>query len=674
ADDKRGSHLALTLERLAHVAGQRVQRIGLSATQRPIETVARLLVGAGRSRADFSPRCTVVDVGHRRALDLALELPEDELAAVASTEQMGQILDRVAAHVRAHRTTLVFVNTRRLAERVAHLLGERLGGDLVAAHHGSLSKDRRLRVENRLRAGELRALVATASLELGIDVGPVELVCQLGSPRSLATFLQRVGRSNHTRTGIPRGVLYPTSRDELVECAALLHGVRAGRLDALVVPRAPLDILAQQVIAECAAEEWSEDALFDLLRRAAPFAELTRGEYDEVLDLVSAGIHTGRGRRGAYVHRDEVNGLLRGRRGARLAALTSGGAIPEVADYRVVAEPDDTPVGSVDEDFAIDSMVGDVFLLGTSSWRIRRVEPGTVRVVDAHGAPPSVPFWLGEAPGRTAELSDEVSQLRAQVEQRLQDGDAAAARAWLRAECGLDTDAAGQIVAYLGAALASLGALPTRHTIVLERFFDESGGMQLIGHAPFGARLNRAFGLALRKRFCVTFDFELQAAASDDAIMLSLGLEHSFPLADVPRFLASPTVQDVVQQAVLTSPLFAARWRWNLNRSLVVLRRRGGRKNPPPIQRMEADDLMAAVFPAAAACQENVNGPIEIPDHVLVRQTMHDTLTEGLDVDGLERLLSGMETGAVGVQVRDVTDPSALAHEILTSKPYTFLD
>lgn len=680
AGNKRGSHLALTLERVTHIAEQRPQRIGLSATQRPIETVARLLVGAGpdRSRPDGTPRCEIVDVGHRRELDVTLELTDDELSAVASSEQMGQILDRIAAHVRAHRTTLVFVNTRRLAERVAHQLGKRLGEGMdvtVAAHHGSLSKDRRLRVENRLRAGELRALVATASLELGIDIGPVELVCQLGSPRSLATFLQRVGRSNHTRTGIPKGVLYPTSRDELVECAALLHGVRSGRLDALIVPDAPLDILAQQVVAECAAEEWSEAALFELVRGAAPFAELTRADFDAVLELVSAGIHTGRGRRAAYLHRDEVNGLLRGRRGARLAALTSGGAIPEVGDYRVVAEPDDTLVGTVNEDWAIESMAGDVFLLGTSSWRIRRVEPGTVRVVDAHGAPPSVPFWLGEAPGRTLELSEEVSSLRAEVERRLQDGDTEAARAWLRAECGIDQSAAEQIVAYLGAALAALGALPTLDTIVLERFFDESGGMQLIGHAPFGARLNRAFGLALRKRFCVTFDFELQAAASDDAILLSLGLEHSFPLEDVPKFLASPTVEDVVRQAVLTSPMFAARWRWNLNRSLAVLRMRGGRKNPPPIQRMEADDLMAAVFPTLAACQENVApGPIEIPDHPLVRQTMTDCLHEAMDVDGLRELVRGVESGRIRVVVRDTTEPSVLAHEILNGAPFTFLD
>ena len=550
-----------------------------------------------------------------------------------------------------------------------------LGDGQVAAHHGSLSRDRRQRVEARLRDGDLRALVATASLELGIDIGPVELVCQIGSPRSFATFLQRVGRSNHSRNGVPAGLLYPTTRDELVECAALLRGARSGRLDRLRIPQCPLDILAQQVVAECAAAEWVAGDLLSLVRGAAPFASVSAEDFAEVAELVSEGIRTGRGRRAAYLHRDQVSGELRGRRGARIAALTSGGAIPELGDYRVLAEPDDTVVGSVNEDWAIESMAGDVFLLGTTSWRIRRVEPGIVRVVDAQGAPPSVPFWLGEAPGRTVELSEEVCAIRSAVGERLSAAGPCGCGRWLAAECGIGEAAAETIVAYLGAGLAQLGVLPTMDTIVLERFFDEAGGMQLVGHAPFGARLNRALGLALRKRFCVTFDFELQAAASDDAILLSLGPQHSFPLDRVPKFLASGTVEEVVRQAVLTSPMFAARWRWNLNTSLAVLRMRGGRKNPPAIQRMEADDLMAAVFPTLAACQENVApGPLEIPDHLLVRQTLEDCLREAMDIDGLKELVAGIESGRVTVVVRDTTEPSVLAHEILNGRPFTYLD
>ncbi|HEY7106333.1 MAG TPA: DEAD/DEAH box helicase [Acidimicrobiia bacterium] len=667
ARDKRGAHLALTLERVEALCEKPPQRVGLSATQKPVETVARLLVGA-------RPLPQIVDAGHQRELDLALELPEGELEAVMSAEQMGDVLDRIAELVGEHRTTIVFVNTRRLAERMAHQLGERLGDGAVAAHHGSLSKDRRYRVESRLRAGDLRALVATASLELGIDIGPVELVCQIGSPRSIATFLQRVGRSNHSRAGTPKGRLFPTTRDELVECAALLTAVRAGKLDAIQLPHVPLDILAQQIVAETAAHEWRTDDLYALVTRAAPFADLTRDDFDAVLRLVSDGILTGRGPRGAYVHHDAVNGEVRGRKGARLAALTSGGAIPESGDYRVVAEPDDTFIGTVNEDWAVESMAGDIFLLGTHSWQIRRIEAGVVRVRDAGDAPPTVPFWMGEAPARTDELSAEVSDLRARVDAFLTTGDPDGARTWLMEAAGIAPEAATMIVDYLAVGRAVLGVVPTLESIVFERFFDETGGMQLIVHAPYGGRINRALGLALRKRFCRTFNFELQAAATDNAVILSLGPHHSFPLGDVPSYLDSHAVEDTLEHAILDAPMFQARWRWNLNRSLMVLRFRGGRKNPPPIQRMEADDLMVAVFPQAAACQDNQVGPIEIPDHVLVRQTIADTLHEALDADGLRALLEGIEQGDVTVRFAETTEPSVLAHEILTARPYAFLD
>ncbi len=676
ARDKRGSHLALTLERLGDLGDERPVRVGLSATQRPIEAMARFLVGEGegRSRADGSPMCEVVDVGHRRELELRLEIPDGELEAVASQEQLDSVLEKIAAQVLENQTTLVFVNTRRMAERLAHLLEEKLGADAVASHHGSLSRERRLAVEARLRAGELRALVATASLELGIDVGPVELVCQVGSPRSLATFIQRVGRSGHTRGATPRGRLYPMTRDELVESAALLRGVRAGRLDTIEPPEAPLDILAQQIVAACAAAPWNEDDLFQLVRRAAPFARLRREEFDEIVVLLAEGITTGRGRRAAYLHRDAVNGILRGRRGARLAALTSGGAIPETADYRVVASPSDTFVGTVNEDWAIESMAGDVFLLGSTSWRIQRVETGIVRVEDAQGAPPTIPFWLGEAPARTRELSDEVSALRAGVAEALDRGGTAEAGRQVERECGLGAGAARQLVTYLAVSRVALGAMPTRRRLVIERFFDETGGMQLVVHSPLGGRINRGLGLALRKRFCRNFNFELQAAANDDAVVLSLGPHHSFPIEDVPRFLNSRTIEEVLSQAVLNSPMFTARWRWNLNRSLAVLRQRGGKRNPPAIQRMEADDMMAAIFPGLAACQEHQAGPIEIPDHPLVRQTMHDCLHEAMDIDGLRDVVGGMESGGIDVAFADTTEPSPLAHEILSARPYTFLD
>ncbi len=704
ARDKRGSHLALTLERLEGICAQRPVRVGLSATQRPIETIARLLVGVGPGREDAGgrPLCAIVDVGHQRPLDIAIELPEEELGAVASREQLDDIVGRIAGHVRAHRTTLVFVNTRRMSERIAHMLAEKLGDDWVMAHHGSLSRERRTLVESRLRAGELRCLVATASLELGIDIGPIDLVCQIASPRSLATFLQRVGRSGHRRGATPKGRLFPMTRDDLVECSALLAGLWAGRLDAIEPPVAPLDILAQQLVAECAARETltgsagrperpqtpraggyaaeagsgvSEDDLYHLVRRAAPFASLSRNDFDDVVDLLSSGIVTGRGTAGAYLHRDRVHGVLRARRGARLAALTSGGAIPESGDYRVVAEPDEALVGSVNEDWAIESMAGDVFLLGSNSWRVTRVSAGTVRVVDAQGTPPSVPFWLGEAPGRTRELSEEVSALRSTVDDALARGDREGGVTAVVTRCGVSAEVATQVVAYLAAARAALGLLPTREHIVLERCFDESGGTQIVVHAPFGARLNRGLGLALRKRFCATFDFELQAAASDDAVRLSLGPQHSLPLEDVPRFLSSASVEEVLRRAVIFSPMFPVRWRWTLTRSLTVLRFKGGRRNPAPLQRMQSDDVMGAVFPALVACQnENPTGPVEPPDHPLVRQTMHDCLHEAMDVDSLRTLVGDIERGTVSVTCRDTTEPSVLAHEILNGHPYTFLD
>ena len=688
AKDKRGSHLAVSLERLDRLVdaeGGRLQRIGLSATQRPLEVVARLLGGVREGR----PEPVILDCVRHRKLDVALELPNDELDTVASRAQFSQVLDAIAAQVMAHQTTLIFVNTRRLAERVAHLLAERLGGEdygldeadqMVASHHGSLSAERRRRVEDRLRAGDLRALVATASLELGLDIGPVEMVCQLGSPRAIATFLQRVGRANHSVNGVPAGRLYPMTRDELVECAALLSAVAQGDLDVLEPPVAPLDIAIQQIVAEVAArEEMDLDELFDLVRGAAPFAELTRASFDEVVELASRGILTGRGRRGAHLHLDVINNKVRARPGARLAALTSGGAIPETGDYRVVLDPEGITIGAVHEDFAIESVPGDIFLLGTHSWRVAKVETGTVRVVDAAGAPPTVPFWLGEAPARTRELSGAVGALRAEVEGCLDGAEPAAGRAaataLLRRIDGVEEEAAAQIASYLGASREALGALPTTTHLVIERFFDDVESTQLVVHSPLGGRINRALGLGLRKRFCVTFDFELQAAADDDSITIALGPHHSFPLTQVPSMLSAASIEDVVTQAVLPHPMLAARWRWNLGRALIVPRSMGAKRRPIHLQRMEAEDLLAAAWPSLAACQENATGgPIPIPDHVLVRQAIRDVLSEPLDLDGAREVVAKMASGEITVSFVESAEPSPMALGILNGRPYTFLD
>ena len=670
AGDKRGAHLALSLERLEHLVleagGTRPQRIGLSATVRPIETAARLLVGTDR------PLPAIIDVGQRRDLDLAVEVLRDELGAVCTHEQWGEIYDRVAELARAHRSTLVFVNTRRLVERVTLHLAERLGQDAVAAHHSSLSRQRRFAAEQRLKSGDLSVVVATASLELGIDVGAVDLTCLLGSPRSIATGLQRVGRSGHAFGATPKGRIFPLTRDQLVECAALVRAARRGELDRLAFRRAPLDVLSQQIVAACSAEEWDEDRLYALCRRAAPYAELERADFDAVVDMLSEGIGTKRGRAGTRIHRDAVGRRLKGRRGARLAALTSGGAIPDNANYDVVLEPDETLIGSVDEDFAVESMAGDVMLLGNTSWRIRRVESGKVRVEDAGGAAPTIPFWLGEGPARTRELSAEVAAVREEVARRLPDPEAAAR--WLMDEGALDQRGAELARDYIAAGHAALGAVPTLDTVVAERFFDEAGGQQLIIHAPFGGRINRAWGMALRKRICQSFDFELQAAATDDGVLLSLGPQHSFPLESIFAMVHPSGVEKLLTDAALQAPMFATRWRWNASRSLALLRWQGGRRVPPYLQRMRAEDLLVSVFPAQLGCQDNAVGPIEIPDHPLVSETLRDCLTEAMDAQGLKQKLEAIFSGKIQRVARETPEPSVFSHEILNANPYAYLD
>src|SRR6202521_428013 len=654
ADDKRGAHLTLSLERLEALAYRPPVRIGLSATQKPIEEIAHFLTGNGR------PDPVIVNVGHKRQLDLAIEVPGSALGAVATNEMWDQIYDRVVELVGQHRSTLLFVNTRRLAERVSHQLAERLGEEHVAAHHGSLSRKLRLTAEKKLKEGQIKVLVATASLELGIDVGTVDLVGEISSPRAIAVALQRVGRSGHWRGAVPKGRFFVTTRDDLFECAALVRAIRQGDLDRLIIPDSPLDVLAQQIVAACASvriggedagagnEGWDEDELFALVRRAYPYRDLSRKTFNEVLEMLAEGIAARRGRYGAYLHRDRVNGKLRARRGSRLAAITSGGAIPDNSLYTVIAEPEGSVVGTVDEDFAVESNRGDIMLLGNTSWMIRRVETnsGRVLVQDAHGAPPSVPFWRGEAPARTQELSEHIGNLRQGISAMLPhtspvgfsatQPEVAAAVSWLKEECSLDDSGATQTIEYILQGRAVLGAVPTQTTVIAERFFDEGGGMQLVIHAPFGGRINKAWGLSLRKRFCVGFNFELQAAATDNGLNIALAEQHSFPLGDVFHFLQADTVQPILEQAALVSPIFAARWRWDANRALALLRFQNGKKVPPQIQRMRSEDLLASVFPDAAACLENIEGDRKIPDHPLVGEVMKDVLTEAMDVDGLK--------------------------------------
>jgi ATP-dependent helicase Lhr and Lhr-like helicase len=694
ADDKRGAHLTLTLERLDALArgenrlspgslitGRSLapQRIGLSATQNPIELVARFLGGRRDSEV------AIVQVGRDRVLDLGIEVPKDELGSVATNAIWDDIYDRMAELAQQHRSTLVFVNTRAMVERLAFCLGERLGVENVGAHHGSLSRKLRLEAERKLKAGEIKLLIATASLELGIDIGSIDLVCQVNSPRAIAAAMQRVGRAGHWRGATPKGRFFATTRDDLMEFAALVRAMRAGVLDRLEIPACPIDVLMQQVVAACAAEPWEEDALFEVLRRAHPYQELTRETYEQVLCLLTEGIESSRGRYGSYLLRDRVNGRIQSRRGARTIAVSNGGTIPDTALYSVIVQPEGVQIATLDEDFAVESSAGDVIQLGNTSWRIQRVESaGRVLVEDAHGQPPTVPFWRGEAPQRTFELSQFLCGLREEIDARTGNvlpgyisqthPQVAETVAWLKQECSVDDAGAEQMVGYIAAGRSVLGAVPTLKTLIAERFFDEGGGMQLILHAPFGGRINKAWGLALRKRFCRGFNFELQAAATDNGLNISLAEQHSFPLSDVFNFLTEQTVTELLEQASLDSPIFRARWRWDAGRSLQLLRFHHGKRIAPQVQRTRSDDLLASVFPQVAACQENIEGDIQIPDHPLIQEVMKDVLTEAMDLEGLIQLLAGIRQGTVRCLAVDSTTPSAFAHELLNANPYAFLD
>jgi Lhr-like helicase len=667
AGSKRGSHLMLSLERLQALCERPLVRIGLSATVKPLQEMARFLIGQRDQAVE------VIDAGHVRDRDLAIEMPRSPLTAVMPTEVWGEMYDRLAELVHQHRTTLIFVNQRRIAERVARHLAERLGEAHVTAHHGSLAREHRLQAEQRLKQGELKALVATSSLELGIDIGDIDLVCQLGSPRAVNAFLQRVGRAGHAIGAVPKGRLFPLALDDLLECTALLDAVARGELDRIRVPDKPLDALAQQIVAETACREWQLDALYECCRRAQPYRELTLREFEQVVQMLADGYSTRRGRRGAYLHYDAVNRVLRARRGARLAAVTNAGVIPDQFDYEVVLLPEEHRVGTLNEDFAFESLPGDIFQLGNASYRIVKVETGKVMVEDAKGQPPTMPFWLGESLGRTDELCEAVSRICETADTLLNDGVPACER-WLREGLHLPAAAAQQLALYLAAARAALGVLPSRQRIVFERFFDEVGDTHLVIHSPYGSRINKAWGLALRKRMCRKFNFELQASALEDSIVLSLGPTHSFALEEVRHYLKSASARDVLIDALLDSPMFGTRWRWNATASLAVRRMNGGRKVPPQFQRSDAQDLLTVVFPDQLACAENVVGEREIPDHPLVTQTLHDCLHETMDADGFERLLARIEADEVGITTRDLASPSPLSHAILNARPFAFLD
>ena len=674
AGDKRGTHLSLSLERLDYLCGKKLQRIGLSATQKPIELVGEILVG---NRLKGGDTLCIVDTGSHRKMDISIETGEEALGAITTHEYWDSLYKQFLHSIEAHRSTIIFTHTRRLVERISHQLSEKLGKDKVAAHHGSLSKESRFKAENALKSGDIRVIVASASLELGIDVGEVDLVIHVGAPRSLTSLIQRIGRSGHWKGAIPKGIIFPLTRDELMLSAAAVLAIKQGELDTLVVQEKPLDILAQIIVSEASCAEIGIQTLWEMVKGSFYYRNLCRKEFDEIIHMLSEGIATSKGRRSAYLHLDRVNQIVRGRRGAKLAAITSGGSIPEMADYEVIEEPSEMHVGKVHEDFAIESQAGDIFLLGNKSWRIRRLESNKVRVVDAQAAPPTIPFWLGDAPARTFELSYSLSELMKRIKTSLtseQDTQQEELLSWLQEQAHVNKYGAEQMLSYVKEGMQVLGDIPTMDTIIAERFFDEAGGMQLIIHSPYGARINRAWGLAMRKRFCLTFDFELQSAATDNALLFSLGEAHSFPLESIFGFVRAHSLKEDIIHAMLPLPLFMNRFRWNAGRALAVLRFMGGRRVPIQFQRMRTEDLLSSVFPAYVGCQDNRSAPIEPVDHPLVDETIKNCLHEAMDIDHFHQIIRKIDSGEIKTIAVDTPIPSVFSHEILNANPYAFLD
>ncbi|HXN12770.1 MAG TPA: crosslink repair DNA glycosylase YcaQ family protein [Candidatus Acidoferrales bacterium] len=680
AGNKRGAHLALTLERLERFVtsrgNARPNRIGLSATLNPIEKLAGFLAGYEVTRDGArSPRpIKIVRADDRvREMDLQVIAPGPELGPLATHPHWEAMYDEVARLIGEHRTTLVFTLSRRHAERVALNLQKRLGTDAVMAHHGSLARSERLIAEQRLKRGELKAIVATASLELGIDVGAVELVCQLDTPKSISAAIQRIGRSGHSLGATPKGRFFALTTDDLLECGAAVRAIRRGHLDEVEIPMGCVDIAAQQIVAIAAEEdEISEADLLRVLRSAYNFGDLDAAKLRHLLEQLAAELPERVMGAAPKIFFDRVNARVRPRRSARLSAITSGGTIPEAGNYDVVIESEGRKVGDVEEDFAQESSRGDVFSLGSMPWQIQRSSRGRLMVEPAPGMAPTLPFWLTEAGGRSPAMSAEISDLRHEIWNRLERNESA--EEWLMDECAMSERAATQAADYVRRGVEALGAIPDDKTVVVERFFDGLGGTQIVIHTPFGIRLNRGLGLAIRKRLCQSFDFEIQASAIDDGVLLALNSRHSFPLDTLFSMLKARNARDVLIQAVLAAPMFEVRFRHVATRALAVMRSSRGKKVPAWIQRLRSQELLSSIFPGQQACFENRPGAIELPDHFVIQETIRECLEESTDLPRTIQLLEGIESSAIRTVAVDAIAPSVFAHRLLLAWDYSFLD
>jgi ATP-dependent helicase Lhr and Lhr-like helicase len=643
-NNKRGAHLALSLERLQALVGPNLQRIGLSATLRPMRLAAAFLAGVGR-------RCAIVSPGHQSLPEVFLETPDVPLGPFAHGAHWRFVGERLQTLAGLPGNMLVFCNTRSQVEKVAAMLGEKLGSEQVAAHHGSIGRERRQDVEVGLKQGQLKVVVCSASLELGIDIGRLDRVCQIGTCSAISSFRQRAGRARHAPHLRPRIHVFPLSLSDLLDCRALMSGMEEGRVDATVVCRQPLDVLSQQIIAMAAAGETDIEQLFVLARRALPWRGLDRVEFDKVIEMLHEGFVSGRETARGPVFR-VTSGQLGVAHNADKRCLLNAGTIPEWFEYEVHDAATGRRLGRLDEEFAFESSPGQIMQLGGQNWCIVRITTGRVEVEAAEDQVPNMPFWFGEGPGRSRALSRQVHNLCRDSHNQLDD----------------------QLRAYLEDSRAILGKLPGRNCIVLERFFDPGGDQHLVIHSLFGARLNRAWGLALRKRFCRNFNFELQAAAVDNGLLISLGAVHSFDLSEVPGWLSSGSIGEVLVQALLDTPIFQTRLRWCANVALAIEKQDLRGRVPAQIQRNQTENLIARIFPDQLACLENLAGHRRIPDHPLVQQALADCLADFMDLEGLERLYAGIEQGRVDIHAVDTAEPSPLALAMIHAPRHSFLD
>ena len=656
AGTKRGSHLALSLERLCALTKVEPQRIGLSATQRPLEEVARFLGGAGRE-------VSIVDAGRLKTMEVRVEVPVEDMSRLSSEEETGRTLNsiwpaiypRLLELIQAHRSTIVFVNSRRLAERLAARINELAGEDLVRAHHGSIAREQRLLIEDQLKAGTLRGLVATSTLELGIDMGAVDLVLQVEAPPSVAAGIQRVGRAGHSVGEVSKGVVIPKFRGDLLEAAAVVEGMLDGRIESTVVPRRPLDVLAQQVVAMCAMDEWKVDELAAVVRRAYPYSELGPRAFESVLDMLS-----GRYPSDEFVELrprivwDRIAATVRGRAGAQKLAVTNPGTIPDRGLYTVNLLDDGRRVGELDEEMVYESRVGETFVLGASTWRIAEITPSQVLVTPAPGEPGKIAFWKADAPSRPAELGLALGKMV----RELRSSDPAAAQKRLRERAGFDDRAVKNLLAYLDEQAAATGSVPDDRTVVVERFRDEIGDWRVCVHTPLGSRVHAPLALALEARLQERLSVNARALWTDDGIALHLPDVESPPSLE-ELMLEPEEVQQLVAAQLPASALFAAHFRENAARSLLLPRRRPGQRTPLWQQRMRSAGLL------------QVAG--KYPDFPILAETWREVMSDHFDMPALTDFLRRIRSREVRVVAVDTERASPFASSLLFSYVAVFM-